>query len=410
MRYRENYIIEFLNFAIEQEYKVDLSLVNKINWEDLYNEAKEHNILSLIYFAIKKLKLNDNIDKTLLNRWKEEVFFSALREKKQEANIKEMLKTFNQENINVVALKGTIIKELYPKSEFRTMGDCDILIKKEFIKKSEEILNSLGYKMGEHAEEHPVHKAYYKGKYSIELHWSLINEQYFNGSKNFEKNIWVNLTKYKFREEETYRLNNEYMIVHLISHMAVHSISGGFGIRQLLDLYLFFKKYEENIDWNRTSKILGEARLDEFAMSLYYSIEILFGYKLNENIIEEFNGNKQINLANGYVEELIEAILANGVFGRMDKSLILASSFAQFKEGEEKTILINLIFPSINKMEIGYKYIKKNRILIPIAYIHRIFNGIFNEKFSMKDKYNFVFKTGRKADEKDNMLKNIGLK
>lgn len=42
---------------------------NITQWEELINEAKEHNISSLIYYTLSKDTLQ-GIDSTLLNKWK----------------------------------------------------------------------------------------------------------------------------------------------------------------------------------------------------------------------------------------------------------------------------------------------------------------------------------------------------
>lgn len=271
-----------MNFSIDPTFNFDISLIDEINWNNVYFNAREHSVLALVYYAIKKLGLCNKIDINLLSKWKQEVFNLSIREKFQKRNIEIILNEFNENNIDVIALKGTVLKELYPNPDFRTMGDCDLLIRECDISNSEKVLNSLGYKK-EEADNHPIHRGFYKDSYSVELHWALVNKEYFNGSNKFENNIWDNLIPYNSESSRAYKLNHEYMIVHLIAHMAVHAIYSGFGIKQLLDLYLYSKKYGNVINWEMVSGLLQEASLLNFSLNLYESIKILFYYKLNEN-------------------------------------------------------------------------------------------------------------------------------
>lgn len=84
------------------------------------------------------------------------------------------------------------------------MGDCDLLIKKSDISICEKVLNSLGYKKKEGADNHSIHRAFYKDNYSVELHWALVNKEYFNGSNKFESSIWENTVSYNFVHSKAY--------------------------------------------------------------------------------------------------------------------------------------------------------------------------------------------------------------
>lgn len=71
---------------------------------------------------------------------------------------------------------------------------------------------------------------------------------------------------------------------------------------------------------------------------------------------------------------------------------------------------MRLIFPRAEAIKLKYKYAEKYIYLLPLAYGHRLVNATFNKNFSLKDKYNFLFKTVKKADNKEDLLKKLGLK
>lgn len=380
--------------------------------------------MALVYYAIKKLGLCNKVDIDLLSKWKKKVFNLSLREKFQKRNIEIILSKFNENNINVIALKGTILKELYSNPDFRTMGDCDLLIKKSDISICEKVLNFLGYKKKEGADNHSIHRAFYKDNYSVELHWALVNKEYFNGSNKFESSIWENIVPYNVVHSKVYKLNHEYMIIHLIAHMAVHGLYNGFGIRQLLDLYLYSKRYEDNINWEKVSVLLQETSLLNFSLNLYEAIRVLFSYKLKAHNLLLLQGHKErvffnnihceknpLNCSNEYYyNELIENILENGVFGKKNREDIFVNTVINARGESNKLKYARLIFPAAEVMKSKYKYAEKYTYLLPLAYGHRLINAMFNRSFSVKDKYNFLFKTVKKADKKEKLLKNLGLK
>lgn len=216
------------------------------------------------------------------------------------------------------------------------------------------------------------------------------------------------------------------MIVHLIAHMAVHGLYNGFGIRQLLDLYLYSKRYEDNINWEKVSILLQETSLLNFSLNLYEAIRILFSYKLKEHNLLLLQGYKErvffnniyceknilncSNINEYYYDELIENILENGVFGKKNREDIFVNTVINARGESNKLKYVRLIFPAAEVMKSKYKYAEKYIYLLPLAYGHRLINAIFNRSFSVKDKYNFLFKTVKKADKKEKLLKNLGLK
>ena len=48
-------------------------------------------------------------------------------------------------NIPAIPLKGSVLKRLYPKTEFRQMCDLDVLVQQEHVSEAHSILTSMGY-------------------------------------------------------------------------------------------------------------------------------------------------------------------------------------------------------------------------------------------------------------------------
>lgn len=407
--YKNKYIMEFINYAVDENYKFDYSIVSNINWVDIFEESKEHSLLAIVYYSISKLRLKKSIKKELLNQWKKYVFICSTREIHNIENIKKISNVFNENKLDYIMLKGVVIRNLYPKAEFRTMSDCDIIVKQTDLEVGENLLKYLGY--AEHNDQHGAHKVFRRGKQIVEMHWTLINDDFFNGSKAFEDELWNNIREVNIGEGLAYALNHEYMIVHLIAHMAVHVVWCGFGIRQLLDLYLYSREYENEINWGKVFSILKKSSLKNFAITLYIAIEKLFNYRIAKENYDKVNSFNSI-IDNETIEVFIEYIFNSGVFGQVDKLEGFTNTIINSKRNNEDNKLIthsDLLFPSVENLDDRYRYAKKNKILMPIAWTHHLINGVFHSKFSIKEKVNFLFNSVNKVKSKEEMLKNIGL-
>ena len=69
-------------------------------------------------------------------------------------NVTEILSKFSENNIKTVVLKGLVVRNFYPRPEFRTMSDADIVVQKKDLNAAIELINSLGYveKVRTHAD------------------------------------------------------------------------------------------------------------------------------------------------------------------------------------------------------------------------------------------------------------------
>ena len=74
---------------------------------------------------------------------------SAVSSQRQLDKIQQLFAAFEDNGIDYMPLKGTIMKHLYPSHELRPMGDADVLIRVEQYDRIKPIMESLGYTSGE---------------------------------------------------------------------------------------------------------------------------------------------------------------------------------------------------------------------------------------------------------------------
>lgn len=198
-------------------------------------------------------------------------------------------KAFRTMNIPMAPIKGmALLYELKSYAETRPMADIDILVRKEDIDKSIDILSGLGYKI----QTEPFSQDYYfndyhhlpfHNKYMVELHWALSLPRPNN---IILPELWKRARQIKYEEDVITILSPEDTIFSLTLHL--RRFNNPFLLRYIQDICEILKIHGETLDWQY---ILKYSRLNNLRSLLYYaliSVKINFGYPLSCKIINMF--------------------------------------------------------------------------------------------------------------------------
>ena len=402
-------IVDMLSAAVRKK-NVVFNNNEKINWNDLIEEAEAHKVTSLIYSSISKDDAIKVMDKETLNSIKKKVFYSSVGQSSHIKKVAEILEKFNNAGIPLIVLKGLVVRDYYPIPDLRTMCDADVLVHEEDLDKVSALMVSLGFTKSKEKDDHGAHLVFYKGSTVFEVHWTLINDRFFKGDKSFENKLWDDVMEVNVGGVKSLSLGLEDLAVHLCTHMAVHLAYSGFGVRQLTDLVVLVEKKGSEINWRSFIEKTKECGVYRFAMAIFDICNKLFDMEIPEAI------KKEKNLKDKYIEMLIEDIFASGVHGKKDKERVFAAEFA-FDQGEgaaDGTSSIvkkffKLLFPPVSSMSDKYSYAKKCKICAPIAWIHHLFEGIVNKEYSFSSKVKMATSTVSVANKRNRLLKELEL-
>ena len=402
-------IIEMLNAYIHSE-KLGEGFEKKISVEDIVKYANIHHISGPVYSILSKDERLKKMNVDVAENFKKDVIYQSLMQITHLKNVSNILKVFKEKNIEVIVLKGLVIRELYQNPNLRIMSDADILVKKNSLGKVSKVLEQLGYISTKHIGDHGAHLVFVKqGCLPIEVHWTLINKDFFNGDTSFEKDIWKRAIPVEIVGVRTLGLGLEDLLLHLIMHMAVHMAHGGFGIRQIVDVVLLVNKKGDFINWTEIELYAKESKIDKFLLVIFNICNNLFDMTIPKEI-------KQIgSVSNKTVNNLIDDVLDNGVYGVTEECQVFANEISFTKENEKNIRFIvikkylSLFFPPLKNMSEKYDYAKKNRLLIPIAHIHHLFEGMFNKNYSLTDKIKILTRTVSKSTRRNKLIKELEL-
>ncbi len=222
----------------------------------VYRLAKKHDLEHLVADQIISRKLISETSENF-KKIQKSLMVSLYRFEQLSFIENEIFTLFEQNGIDFMPLKGTVIRKLYPKPFMRTSCDTDILIKESDIDCATDLLkNQTGAKVGT-LGEHDIPFTFNNGMHA-ELHFKIINKS-AKGAVALQ-NVWEN-SVLKENTKHTYILNDEYFYLHHIAHMAKHTKNGGCGIRPFLDLW-FLNQNTENTE--KRNELIKKCGLDAF--------------------------------------------------------------------------------------------------------------------------------------------------
>ncbi|MGL4655272.1 MAG: nucleotidyltransferase domain-containing protein [Sarcina sp.] len=401
-------LLKILSSVVNEAKLKGFDTLSEKEWNSIYDEASAHSLESVIYYAIKKNKINVRSKK--FEDWKKDVFLSNIHQDKHVSVVAIALNKLRDAGIPVMVLKGMVLRELYPKSELRSMSDADLLVRVEDLDLTCEILESLGYETSYDLSGKESHVVFNNESTRIEIHWDLINEQYFNGKNNFDTDIWENANEAEIKGVECFTLSNEDLVIHLLTHMMVHLSCLGFGLRQMLDLAFVISKNRETINWEVVLEKIKNAEILKFSLYVFEICEQLFEVDLPGNIKTLILIN---DLDDTYIKLFIEDICGNGTFGSKDRGECFGKSFGggMIEDANQGvyTQFMRTLFPKAEDMTERYNYAKKVKILMPFAWTHHIFAGIFNKDYCFSEKKKF-FSSIKIAKKRKKLLEYLDAK
>lgn len=118
-----------------------VAISSEINLEKIIKIARLHQIAPIIFYGLKNSGLKTPYDDILFEITGQHIII----EQQQLGIIEEIKTAFTKNNIDFAFLKGSRLKNIYPKSEMRVMGDIDVLIKPEQYSKIKNLLLQKNY-------------------------------------------------------------------------------------------------------------------------------------------------------------------------------------------------------------------------------------------------------------------------
>ncbi len=352
----QRFIILLIKSALLNEKEI---FEFKTDWLKIIEFSKRQQILPMIYYGIlnSSLELPEKELETLENY----TYQIVAIDQNQKLTISSLKKEFQKNNVDYMLLKGSMLKNIYPKTEMRAMSDIDILVREEQYINISPILTSLGYKF----KAETSHDYEWKNDLlNIELHKFLIPPQNKDYYKFFET-VWSRAVKTKDNE---YVLNDEDQMIYLFLHFTKHFRSAGIGIRHIIDLWLF-RSSHKYLNEKAVIDVLKRLGVDEFYKNIMETLETWFGTREPDDV----------------TSFITDYIFESGSFGNYKNSIIFNEAISKDATAFNSKIryIIKTFFPSLASMKLAYPILKTYPILLPVIWVKRWIVGIIYKRKRM---------------------------
>ena len=266
-------------------------------------------------------------------------------------------------------IKGASVATFYPVPAYRTMGDTDIVAHYEDREDVDKRLKSLGLECVSSFEDREWQ--YYFHDIEFELHDHLV----------YSESVNVDLQEKYFNDFWKYVHNNEldwnFHFLFLIFHLRKHFMNSGIGIRHFLDIAVLCSRGPD-FDWAWI-----EAELKKLGLWLF--AERVFA--LNKYWFEVEPPVAVEPLSEEFCVSATELILKNGIFGfdnedNQDNSVVNDIRGKGNSHGAMLKNALRRLFPSYSSMNKvpHYSYLCGRPVLLPFAWVHRMFRSIANRR------------------------------
>lgn len=358
---------------------------DEFDYEKLYNLAKHHSLENMLFFAYnhEMIKISEKQAQELIKINKNAIYKSVT----QDVELNLISKTFEENKIKHLILKGSIIKNLYPSLDFRSMADIDILVLKEDLLNVKKLMLDIGYVVNSACGNHDV---YYKMPFmNIEIHRNMIDDSYKLSS--YYKSIWDRLS---LNEDKlfSYKQSDEDFYIYLISHAAKHFGNGGIGIRTIMDIYVFLK-HKPNIDFKYINDEFDKLGIRLFNEKLMQLAFIWFG---------EAKSNEEFDLLGNY-------IINSGTYGTTAHSFILSELEIDkdINNISKMKLVLKRAFPPYKTMKKTFPSLRHLPFLLPFYYLIRIIKAFFTKNKEVRGQVKTISSINNKEVIKIKKVKDI---
>lgn len=358
-------------FLTEKECTINYD----IDENKLYRLAKVNSVSNFLQNWAQQYCKSEKIKTQIDNDYTTQI----VKDTNQNIEVEKILGTLEKNNIKTLVVKGVLMKDIYPQNYMRQMCDIDILVNDSDFKKATKIMQNMGFKKFHDEDKHLI---FIKPPFIIvELHRKLILQKDIVGYEYFN-DIWPLCIQYK-SYQNIYQLDLENAYVFCILHLLVHFKFMGIKIKDILDVYLYNKHYQDILDYDKLDRIFKDLSIPDFAENIKNIAYKWFG----TDKIEDFDE--------------IEIFILNG------SNLNNSVNYSLGESTGKINYLIKLLFPEMKIMKEKYPVLEKFPPLLPLMWITRIFKNITPNAIPLKQRFNTI-KLIKEADTEDiKKVKNI---
>lgn len=325
--------------------------LEEVDWQVFFQLAHSHALAALACEGLQKhpdcwAQVPEPIQQYLTDAYMKAFY----RDTQMEYRMTQLRQELTAAGVRHIFLKGAVLKYDYPVPALRTMSDLDVLVYTDDYDKIGEIANRLGGKAGHSDGNHRNYS--FPGKVTVEFHPNLLHHSIPVGT---QVNPGWQYAK-KDSNSCAMELTEEGVYLNTICHLANHFVSGGVGVRFVLDVWVSRHLRKTQPDRTFVEQELSRFGLLEFTRNI-------------EALAEAWFSEGELT---PLLEELGDYILTSGSHGISERAMLNAVSIA----GGRSSALLGKMFYSRAEMEDRFPWCKGKPWLLPAAWCVRAYRAV----------------------------------
>lgn len=342
------------------------------DWNNIWRLAQIHHVLPLIYEAAYHIPA---LQDPAFGAMKQQVRHQVMGQTMKTYEFLNLNRHLRAQEITPLVVKGIICRNLYPRPDYRSSGDEDILIPPRQFRRCHEAMTSFG--MGTAEPEADLEGSYeipYRKENSglyIELHKALFppESQAYGDLNRFFGGVFERAVEENIQGEKVLTMAPTDHLFYLICHSLKHFLHSGFGIRQVCDMMLFAEHYGSRIDWKQILENCREIRAEKFAAAVFRIGENHLGFDASAACYPEVWREITVDEV-----PMLEDLLDSGIYGGAERSrthsstITLTAAAAQKQGTKGRSGVLASLFPPVDAMKKRYPYLVRHPYLLPVAW------------------------------------------
>ena len=337
----------------------------------LYDLAFKHNLVPIIYEILRK---NDDFNPSS-NKFMETAINQIVMQQQRTEQFLNIYQKLLAANLKPLVIKGLVCRQLYPQSDYRCSSDEDIWVKPEDFNNCFQVLTDNNFRC---TNKQLITDDFLNTVQTINFTNNILTiEVHINPfgtldalhkqMNSYFKDAFDTSISIKVENQLIYTLEPTKHYLFLIIHLYKHFISAGVGIRQVLDILIFYQHYQKDIDNNQIKTILKLLHINNLYDAIMQIGKKYLGFNLipNDQVINN-------------IDELTDNLIENGCFGTNDVNQVYSSLYTTVSSRNQDTSLIKniftMLFPPAKQLSIRYPKLKEKPSLYPWFALKRICN------------------------------------
>lgn len=348
-----------------------------------------------IFADFKNEKIEDSYNGELLVIIKKYEFYK---------NIRRVLDAAKEKGIKLVVFKGCVLADLYPEYVRRNSCDTDFFVERTQNEEAISLIESLGYVINEHSNAEVTVFYNEEKEHTIELHtclWEDYEGRQLDILKSFNLTAPESLININACGMDVTTLGYENHLIYQIFHIVKHFSLEGIGLKYLADITLYVSIYGKEIDMEHFWDCMDKLSYTKFAYSLFVLCVEFLG--MDDTILKY----REVSYGDEVTAFFQDFLCAGDMYEDKTAGWQIMGMMTPYFTGQRGTSnssfkrKLEVIFPKSSDLPDEYAYAKKVKILLPIAWVHKIINYLIKYRKNKKTWYS----ASEKLDVAEHRLK-----